>query len=303
MAGISKVEQLEKEYCKFSGYKYAIAVNSGTSALTLAVRALGIGKGDEVIMPDFTMIATKWAVDYNSAKPVIVDIGDDLNIDVSKIKVNKKTKAIMPVDMYGRLPDVKALKKFGLPIIEDACEAHGAFHYGDIVCLSFFKNKIIHGEEGGICLTNDEKLADRMKWLKCMAFGDGKEKYKHTEIGFNFRMPESQAVLVLKSLRGFYKEMKRRRNIEKELDSRLLTSPQKYRQAPWIYDIILDRDSAELFDLLLEKGVSVRPFFYPIAGKEKALKAWKNGFYLQFDDTYKKAINIINKYVQQTRKE
>lgn len=304
MDGISK---LEKEFASFSAKAYGVAVNSGTSALTLAVRALNIGKGDEVIMPGFTMSATKWAVDYNGATPVFVDVDDDLLIDLDELKkkINSKTKAIMAVDMYGRVPDVARLKRIAgkIPIIEDACEAHGAdgVGYGDIVCFSFFKNKIVHAEEGGMCLTDDYNLAERMRWLKCMSFGKGKLKYKHEEMGFNFRMPLAEAKLALKSLRNYKDELSQRRKIEKYYNRHLTIIKRPFRQAPWIYDIILDRDSEDLFNILLSNGIEARPFFYPFYGSN-GLKAWQNGFYLQFDNNYKKAVKIINKYVQQTRK-
>jgi dTDP-4-amino-4,6-dideoxygalactose transaminase len=305
MDGISNLEGL---FSSFSGKKYGVAVNSGTSALTLAVRALNIGKGDEVIMPGFTMAATKWAVEYNDAKPVFVDVDDNLLLDLDEVgkKITSKTKAILTVDMYGRIPDVKKLLKIAnkIPIIEDACEAHGGsgVGYGDIVCFSFFKNKIVHAEEGGMCLTDDKDLAERMRWLKCMAFGQGKDKYRHAEMGFNFRMPLAEAELALKSLRGYKGELKRRREIEKYYDCFLSTDKRPYRQAPWIYDIILDRDSNDLLNILWKNKIEARPFFYPFYGNN-GFDKWKKGLYIQFDMNYKKAVKIINKYVRQIRQE
>ena len=162
---VGVINKLEKEYAKFCGKKYAIAVNSGTSALHLALIAMGVKKDDEVIVPDFTMAACGFAVNYCGAKVVTVDCKNDLTIDETLIeeKITKKTKAIMPVHIYGRLCNMKAInniaKKHGLKVIEDACEAQGAdTGHADITCYSLYKNKIIAGEEGGIVTTNSKKV-------------------------------------------------------------------------------------------------------------------------------------------------
>lgn len=215
-------KELEKQYAKFVGSKYAVSCNSGTSALHLALMAVGVTKGDEVIIPDFTMAACGFAVEYCGAKPVFVDCDDTLNIDVTQIeaKITKKTKAIMAVHIYGRLCNMKEIlriaKKHKLKVIEDACEAQGAVYKSksDITCYSFYANKIIHAEEGGICTTDNKKYADRMNYLKSMAFGP-KHDYFHKEIGYNYRMPNSQAKLALQSLKNYPKENKIRRKIEK----------------------------------------------------------------------------------------
>lgn len=215
-------KQLEKEYATFTGSKYGISCNSGTSALHLGLLALGIKKGDEVIIPDFTMAACGFAISYCNAVPVFVDCDDDLNIDVSLIeaKVTKKTKAIMAVHIYGRLCNMKEIlriaKKHHLKVIEDACEAQGAVFKSkaDITCYSFYENKIIHAEEGGMCTTDNKKYADRINYLKNMAFGD-KHDYFHEEIGYNYRMANSQALLALKSLKDYPRENRRRREVAK----------------------------------------------------------------------------------------
>ena len=164
MDGISN---LENKFAKLCDNKYSVAVNNGTSALILAVKALGIKKGDEVIVPDFTMISTAWAVNYNNAKPVFVDCDNNLNINIDLIEraITKKTKAIIITHIYGRIVDMNKViaiaNKHNLKIIEDACEVHGAngICKADITCFSFFKNKIVAGEEGGICLTNNKGLS------------------------------------------------------------------------------------------------------------------------------------------------
>jgi perosamine synthetase len=216
-------KELEKEYAKFVGSKYAVSCNSGTSALHLALMAVGVKKGDEVIIPDFTMAACGFAVEYCGAKPVFVDCDDTLCIDWKLIekKITKKTKAIMPVHIYGRLcnmPEIlKIAKRHRLKVVEDACEAQGAVFESkaDITCYSFYENKIIHAEEGGISTTNSKVYENKMNYLKNMAFGY-KHDYFHKDIGYNYRMPNSQAVLALNSLYNFPREYTRRRKIEKE---------------------------------------------------------------------------------------
>lgn len=262
VGAMPKYKELENKYSKFVGSKYAVSCNSGTSALHLALLAIGVGKGDEVIMPDFTMAACGFAVLYTGAKPVFVDCDKTLNIDVSQIegKITKKTKAIMAVHIYGRLCDMKTIhkiaKKHNLKVIEDACEAQGAVFKSkaDITCYSFYANKIINAEEGGICTTNNKEYADKINYLKNMAFGE-KHDYFHKDLGFNYRMPESQAVLALKSLKNVKKELKRRRQKEKELD-KLFPNEIKMpkRDVVWVYDV-----------LTTLKGENTRPFFKPLS--------------------------------------
>lgn len=252
-------KQLEQEYSKFVGAKHAVSCNSGTSALHLALMAVGVGKGDEVIIPDFTMAACGFAVEYCGAKPIFVDCNDTFCIDWKLIekKITKKTKAIMPVHIYGRLcnmPEIlRIAKKHKLKVIEDACEAQGAVFESeaDITCYSFYENKIIHAEEGGIATTDNKKYADRMNYLKNMAFGP-KHDYMHLEIGYNYRMPNSQAQLALKSLLEFPTEYKRRRDIEK------LWTGENILDAVWVLPYYKKHK-------LYSKHFETRPFFKPLS--------------------------------------
>lgn len=248
----SPYKLLEKEYAKFTGSKYAVSCSSGTAALHLALRTIGIGREDEVIIPDFTMAACGFAVSYCGAIPVFIDCGDDLNIDCSLIeaKITKKTKAIMAVHIYGRLCNMKEIlriaRKHHLKVIEDACEAQGAVYKSkaDITCYSFYENKIIHAEEGGMCTTDNKKYADQINYLKNMAFSP-EHDYFHKEIGYNYRMPNSQAKLALESLKNYPKENKRRRNIEFEEYGK------NWLDAVWV--------------LPFSTGGGDRPFFKPLS--------------------------------------
>ena len=269
--GLEKYQQLEKEYAKFTSSLYAVSCNSGTAALHLALKAAGIGQGDEVIIPEFTMIACAFAVSYCGATPVFIDCGEDLNIDVKLIKnkITTQTKAIMPVHIYGRLCDMKAIhkiaKKHKLFIIEDACEAQGAVKHSkaDITCYSFYKNKIIHAEEGGMCTTNNEYLAEKIKRLKNMSFTE-EHNYIHPEIGFNYRMPNSQAKLALKSLHNYKKEKKRRSELVKKYDKMFGKTPK--RDANWVYDMPKKKVN----------GLKTREFFKPMSMQPPYLGEYKN---------------------------
>ncbi len=283
-------KQLEKEYANFVGSKYAVSCNSGTSALHLALMALNIGKGDEVIMSDFTMVACGYAVAYTGAKVVTVDCDDRFNIDVSKIeeKITKRTKAIMAVHIYGRLCNMKEIlkiaKKYNLKVIEDACEAQGAVYASkaDITCYSFYRNKIIHAEEGGICTTNNKKYVDKMNYLKNMAFDKG-HTYFHKDIGYNYRMSDSQAKLALKSLNDYEKNKKKRRKLEYEFYGK------HPHDAVWVLDTLCK--DKKIRDKIVKNEKTARYFFKPLSTmpmfKQKvgknALRYSQLGLYFSID--------------------
>lgn len=200
-------KQLEEEFSEFCGLKYCVALNSGTSALHLALLAIGIKSGDEVIVPDFTFVADAFAVSYCGAKPIFVDCKNFV-IDHTKIeeKITPKTKAIIAVHLYGKecdMPNIHRIaRKYNLKVIEDCAEhcAVHVHHLTDVAIWSFQESKQIHCEEGGMLATNKKYIADEVNMLKTFYHtGD----YDHQKISYNYRMPESQAKLALKSLRKF----------------------------------------------------------------------------------------------------
>src|SRR3990167_11382172 len=208
------IEQFEAEFAAFLDVKHAVTTTSGTTAIHLALAALNVGKGDEVIVPDFTMMGSILPVLYCGATPVFVDAEPKtFNIDPSLIekKITKKTKAILPVHLYGRSADMDPIlaiaKKHGIPVIEDAAEAHGATYkgrmcgsMGDAACFSFYANKIITTGEGGMFVTNDDQLARRARTLKDLAHSEEK-RFWHKEVGYNYRMTNLQAAVGLGQLK------------------------------------------------------------------------------------------------------
>lgn len=258
-------QELENEFCKFTNRKYAIAVNSGSSALHLALLAIGVGQGDEVIVPDFTFVACAFAVTYTGATPVFVDCADDLNINTDLIeeKITPKTKAIMAVHIYGRKCQMdkimKIAKKHKLEVIEDVSESPGIELTADIGCYSFQESKIIHAEEGGMVVTNRKKIADDINSRKSYC-NDG--EYYHNKLGFNYRMAESQAGLALKSLREYGREILRRRFNEADYDV-IIGSKLPDRDVPWIYDYLSENQKKDIIKLR-RKGIKARSFFKPM---------------------------------------
>ncbi len=285
----SFVSEFEEKFSKYCDAKYGIATTSGTTALHLALVSLGIGKGDEVIVPSFTFASTVHAISYTGAIPVFVDSEDfTWNIDPFLIeeKITRKTKAIIPVHLYGHPcnmgPIISIAKKHNLYVIEDAAEAHGAEYKGRKVgglgtlgCFSFFGNKIMTTGEGGIIVTNSKKLADRMRYLRHQAMSK-KRKYYHPEIGYNYCMTNIQAAIGVAQLERLDKFIEKKRQIagwykealagEKSL---VLQSEEKWAKSIyWMYSVLLKSNSRLTRDEVIEKlkrhGIETRPFFYPM---------------------------------------
>jgi len=201
-------KKFEVDFAHYCDVKYGVGVNSGTDALYLALAALNIGPGDEVILPTFTFIATALCISYTGAKPVFVDIEDDTyNIDSEKFKdaITKKTKAVMPVHIYGQSADMQEImsiaKKHRLRVIEDAAQAHGAFYQGkkvgslgDVACFSFYPTKSLGAfGDGGMIVTDDLEINQQSLMLR--DYGR-KDRYEHVIKGFNSRLDTVQAVVL-----------------------------------------------------------------------------------------------------------
>jgi len=303
------VDRFENDFSKYCNAKFGVSVMNGTVALHLALAALGIGKGDEVIIPDFTFVATANAVSYTGAKPVLVDVDERTwTIDVDKIKekINDKTKAIIPVHLYGHPCDMDPImelaKERGIFVIEDAAEAHGAEYkgkkvgsIGHIGCFSFYGNKIITTGEGGMCVTNDKKIAERMRFLK--DHGMSKEKrYWHDEIAFNYRMTNMQAAIGVAQLEKIDKiiSIKRKNaslynSLLKDVKGVVLPPEEEWaKNVYWMYSILVDNRD-ELMKKLKDNGIDSRPFFYPM--HELPMYTVSGGFSVS-SDISKKGINL-----------
>ena len=204
------VSSFEEKFAEFCGAKYAVAVSNGTVALHLALIACDLKSGDEVVIPNFTMIASAFAICYTGAIPVFIDVDPNTwNIDVSKIesRINSRTKAIMPVSIFGQPCDMDFInnlaKKHNLLVIEDAAESHGAIYKGsktgnlaDITTFSFFANKNLTTGEGGMVVTNDVDIYSKLRYFKNLCFPlNGPREYIHNDIGFNYRMSNIHAAI------------------------------------------------------------------------------------------------------------
>lgn len=264
------IKKFEDSWANYNKMSYGVSCNSGTNALYIALLALGIGKGDEVIVPSYTMIATAWAVTYTGAKPVFVDCGPDLNINVELIRdcISTKTKAIIPVHIYGRQCDMIEINaianEYDLYIVEDMAEAHGIFPQGDIACYSFYGNKILTTGEGGMCLTNSKRLADEMRSYANMYF-DKNRTMLHPKIGHNFRMTNLQAAIGYAQVNRIDEILKKRDEIQFKynefLDSRFWMPA---RNVVWMYDIDCGDNQEKIKTALSEEGIESRYGFKPM---------------------------------------
>ena len=287
----SYVEQFERAFAKnISKTSYAVSVNSGTSALHLALLALGVSEGDEVIVPTFTMIASANAIRYCGAKPVFVDseIGT-WNMDVSRIEecITKKTKAIMVVHVYGVPVDMDTVlslaKKHGLWVIEDAAEAHGAKYkgkqvgsIGDIAAFSLYANKIITTGEGGMVTTNNKQLAETVSLLRNHAFGK-KRHFWHEKVGYSYGMTNMSAAIGLGQVERFIYLLNKHvehaalyRDALKDVSGLIPQEIPVYASAAnWMFGLRVDaqvfgmtRDLLRVY--LAKRGVETRAFFVPV---------------------------------------
>jgi perosamine synthetase len=282
------IKQFEDLFSKYTGMEYGVSCSSGSTALHMACAALNIKRGDEVLVTNFTNIASINAIILSGAKPVLIDVEKDTwNMDPAKIeeKVTPKTKAIMPVHIYGHPCDMDIIEDIAqrhrLYVIEDVAEAHGAEYrgkkagsFGDISCFSFYANKILTTGEGGMCLTNNDLLADRLSRLRNMYFGN--PRYVHEEVGFNYRMTNVTAAIGLAQTENVDMLVKARRDMGlrynallKDIKGLILPVEKRYaKNVYWMYGIVLDKSVKisrnELIKKLEEKGIGVRSFFMPM---------------------------------------
>lgn len=284
------VKKFEMGMAEYTGRKYGIAVSSGTAALETAIQALELPRGSEMILPAFTIISCAQAVVKAGLIPVVVDCREDTwNMDVEQIeeKITSKTSAIMAVHIYGITADMDKIfqlaRKYELKLIEDAAQAHGQTYrgkpcgsFGDVSIFSFYPNKLITCGEGGMVLTNDEKLAYRCRSIRNLCFLP-ERRFIHEELGENFRMTNMQAAIGCAQLERIEEAVIKKREIGKFYRDQLQEAGDIFRQPVerteycdniyWVYGVVLENtrmDAREAMEILRNHGIGTRPFFYPI---------------------------------------
>jgi perosamine synthetase len=289
------IDQFEKGWASYCGRRYGVGVSNGTVALQAAVASLGLQPGDEVILPTFTIISCALAVVYSGAVPVLVDCDPRTwCMDGAQVeqRITDRTRAIMPVHIYGHPVDMDPMlalaESHGLAVIEDAAEVHGSEYlagrhtthptwrrcgsFGTLSCFSFYANKLITTGEGGMVLTDDPELAEKVRSLRNLCF-QADRRFYHDELGFNFRLTNLQAALGVAQLERVEEIIARKRWIGDEYNRRLagiknLQLPVEEpwaRNVYWMYGIVLSEeagmDASVLAERLKQRGIETRPFF------------------------------------------
>ncbi len=314
------VSEFEKRFSAYIGRKSGVAVANGSAALDIAVRALGISKGDEVIMPTFTIISPAASVVASGATPILVDCDPltwNMRIDELEKKISSKTKAIIVVHIYGLPVDMDPVleiaNKYNLKIIEDAAEMHGQTYkgkmcgaFGDVSVFSFYPNKHITTGEGGMIMTDNEAIADKCRYYRNLCF-EPKRRFVHEELGWNYRITNLQAALGLAQLEQLDIFIKRKRvigNLYAELLKDIphilqpLKSTSYAENIYWVYGLVVQANSKKSIDTILAglsaKEIGTRPFFWCMHEQPVFIKrGWfsgekypnaeyiaRNGFYL-----------------------
>ena len=287
-----KTREFERMFASYVGRKYAVATTSGTAALCIAAQGLGLKNNDEVIVPDFTFVASPNSIILAGSKVGFVDINKkNLCLDLEKTKklVSKKTKAIMPVDFNGRAPDLVELKEFAessnIAIIEDSCHGIGSFHagkhtgcYSDVGIFSFSTPKIITTGQGGMIVTNDKKLYEKCKAVKDFGRKSGTKQnmrmaFEHPTIGYNFKFTEFQAAIGIAQMKKLPKRIIKKKEMFKKYHDLLcnvkgisFVKTDLNKITPWMIDFILDSKNKKnkLINHLEKNRIETRIFYPPI---------------------------------------
>ncbi len=276
-----KVAEFEQTFAAYTGSKHCVGVNSGTSALHLALIAAGVGPGDEVITVPMTFVATSWAVSYVGANPVFVDVDPaTYTLDAEQVEkqITRKTRAILPVHLYGQPADMRPLmeisERHGIPIVEDAAQAHGARYqgqgagtFGICGCFSFYpgKNLGAYGE-GGAVVTNDAGIAARLRALRDHA---QEQRYYHDEIGYNYRMDAFQGAVLNIKLKYLERWTEKRRLLAARYKEHLAGLPLQLpaeahdRRHVWHLFVVLHRERDRIRQELEARGI-LTSLHYPV---------------------------------------
>jgi len=272
--------RLEQTISEFLGVKYAVMTNNGTVALALGLMALGIKEGDEVIVPDFTMIATPNAVRMVGAKPVFADIDEgSLCMSPRNLPISKKTKALMHVSLNGRAGEIheirKICKKHGIYFIEDSCQAFTSRHknkylgtFGELGFFSLSPHKIVTTGQGGVVVTNKKSLYEKVKRLKDFGRLQGGADW-HEALGYNFKFTDVQAVIGIGQMSNIKERIKRKKELYRLYQEKLAGIGQVQfvktdlaQTTPWFVDILVPgQDRLALIEHMKENGIGSRPFY------------------------------------------
>jgi perosamine synthetase len=282
------VGKFEDEFRKFIGVEHGIAVSNGTVALHLALVALDVGPGDEVIVPDLTFAATINAVLYCGATPVIVDVDPTtwcLTRKLVEDACTARTKAIIPVHLYGRPAEIGPITRFakskGIAVIEDCAEAHGARYagrpvgqFGDVNCFSFYANKIVTTGEGGMCLTDSDQLAETLRLLRDHGMSP-ERSYWHERVGYNYRITNLQAAIGESQLWRIEKTLRRNSGIAARYGEALggiagvrlpPKLPDEYDPVVWLACVQVPAEKRlPIMHAAYQAGIEMRPFFHPLS--------------------------------------
>lgn len=282
------ISQFERGFADYCACSHAVATSNGTTALHLALASLGIGPGDEVLVSTLTFMSTFFAVLYQGATPVPVDAEyDTCNLNPSLLEklITPRTKAILAVHLFGHPADMDPILEIarsrGLYVIEDAAEAHGALYkgrkvgsIGDVGCFSFYANKIVNTGEGGMITTNDLDIAERARSLRSLAYGQ-KDKFMHSEVGFNYRMSNLQAALGCAQMEKIEETIEGKRRMARlyaqylgDVDEIHLPIEKPYaRNVFWMYHVVLKDEFSSCRDRVMRQlsaaDVETRPCFIP----------------------------------------
>ncbi|MDA1196376.1 MAG: DegT/DnrJ/EryC1/StrS family aminotransferase [Nanoarchaeota archaeon] len=282
-----KTEEFEKMICDFTGAKHCVVTNNGTISLSLALLAAGVGAGDEVLVPDMTMIATPNSAKMIGASPVFVDVASDtlcMDLEAAEKAVTPKTKALMYVSFNGRTNDLELVRAFcdkhSIFFIEDAAQSLGSFYkgkhigrYGSIGSFSFSAPKIITTGQGGALITDDDGLYEKMRKLKDFGRSSGGNDF-HDSIGYNFKFTDMQAVIGVEQMKKLGSRVSRKKEMFKRYQDGLaevkevsFIATDLENTAPWFIDVYVSRRD-ELVAFLKEKGFGSRPIYPPIHSQE-----------------------------------
>lgn len=283
-----KAAEFEQAIAQYVGVGYAIAVSSGTAALHLIVKALGIGSGDEVIVPSFTFAASVNVLLYEGATPVFAEVEPETyNIDPLDVdrKIGPRTKAILAVDVFGHPAEWDAIlevaSRHGLRVIDDSCEALGAKYkgrmlgqFGDAAAFAFYPNKQITTGEGGVIVTNDDSIAKLARSLRNQGRGEMGAWLEHERLGYNYRMDEMSAALGVSQLRRIEEFLAKRERVARWYTERLKNVPgvrppvvkPHVRMSWFVYVVTLDEglDREPVMRAMEKQGIPTRGYFSPV---------------------------------------